>query len=427
MMMRRSTATALVCACLVVLLFGADAPKAVYEKRILDSVLEEMRKAEEAATAKAAKETEQIRARQKTAAEAARKARKVLRFSFDAVKKPSSPHAFTSAFHFPVVAQYRTGTCWAFSTTSFLESEAARLTGKQVKLSELHTVYYEYLEKARRFVRERGKSELGQGSEANAVTRIFKQHGAVPLSVYTGLVGGVTRHDHKHMFGEIKDYLAYVRGRDVWNEEQILASVRVILDRYLGPPPPTFAYEGRTLTPKRFVSDVLKLNVDDYVVVMSTLSVPFYTMDEFKVPDNWWHSREYYNIPLVQWYACLKEAVRNGYTVSIGGDVSEPGYNGREDAAVVPPFDIPQEYINQDSRELRFYNKTTTDDHGVHLVGYATIAERDWFLIKDSSRAARHGKFEGYLFYRGDYVRLKMLTYMAHKDALKNVLAKRKK
>jgi bleomycin hydrolase len=48
----------------------------------------------------------------------------------------------------------------------------------------------------------------------------------------------------------------------------------------------------------------------------------------------------------------------------------------------------------------------------------------DWFLIKDSNRSSRHGKFEGYYFYRDDYVRLKMLTFMVRKDDIPEILAR---
>ena len=57
-------------------------------------------------------------------------------------------------WHNPPVSQGNTSTCWCFSTTSFLESEVYRLNKIQVKLSEMYTVYWEYVEKARRFVRK---------------------------------------------------------------------------------------------------------------------------------------------------------------------------------------------------------------------------------------------------------------------------------
>ena len=53
----------------------------------------------------------------------------------------------------PAISQGRAGTCWAFATMSFLESEVERMHGEAVDLSELHTVYHAYAEKAERFVR----------------------------------------------------------------------------------------------------------------------------------------------------------------------------------------------------------------------------------------------------------------------------------
>ena len=124
------------------------------------------------------------------------------------------------------------------------------------------------------------------------------------------------------------------------------------------------------------------------------------------------------------WYGTIQHAVQAGYTVALGGDTSEPGYDGFEDAAIVPDFDVPQTHINQSARELRFVNRSTTDDHAIHLVGHTVVGNRDWFLIKDSARGCRHGKCKGYYFYRDDYVRLKMLTFLVHKDALTDVTAK---
>lgn len=39
----------------------------------------------------------------------------------------------------------------------------------------MYTVYWEYVEKTKRYVHERGKSAFAEGSEANAVTRMWKK------------------------------------------------------------------------------------------------------------------------------------------------------------------------------------------------------------------------------------------------------------
>ncbi len=397
---------------------------AVYQPRYEDPVLKQMEAADKAAAAAADEETARIRATQKAKADAAAKSETVLRFDVSRVARPAGPAAFAQAFHFPPVAQYLTGTCWDFSTTSMYESEVYRLTGQKIKLSEMWTVYWEYVEKMRRFVRERGDSLIDEGSESGAVARVWRQYGVVTEEAYPGVLAKDGRHDHARLVAQLRRLSEWAKANDVWDEERVLGMARAILDRELGAPPQRFTYAGKEYAPQRFLAEVLKLDLDAYAEFMSTLSLPFYTRGEYKVPDNWWHDDSYYNVPLDEWYAAIKRAVRQGYTVAIGGDVSEPGYVGFENLAVIPTFDIPQEYIDQSARELRFANHATEDDHGLHLVGYASAGGRDWFLIKDSARSSRWGKFEGYYFYRDDYVRLKMLTFLVHKDAVRDLLAK---
>ena len=119
----------------------------------------------------------------------------------------------------------------------------------------------------------------------------------------------------------------------------------------------------------------------------------------------------------------IKNAIINGYTVVFGGDVSESGYCASADAAMIPSYDIPSEYIDEYAREFRFVNKTTTDDHGIHLVGHTKKNGEYWFLIKDSGSGSRNGKAKGYYFYHEDYVKLKMLSFMVHKDMVEELIS----
>ncbi len=341
---------------------------------------------------------------------------------FDKVKKPTMKDFKINVFHFAPVHQDTTGTCWAFSTVSFLESEIYRLHKKKIKLSEMFIVYWEYVEKARYFVQKKGESNFGEGSESNAVLARMKQYGLVPESVYNGLLPGQKRYTHREMFKEMNDYLHFIKKKGYWDEKIVLTTIKQILNKYMGQPPSKFQYEGKTYTPITFRDQVCQLNPGDYVEFMSTMRDTFYTKAEYKVPDNWWHSKDYYNIPLKVFYKTIKNAIKHGYSIAIGGDVSEPGRYGWEDIAIIVPWDIPDKYINQYSREFRIYNHTTTDDHGIHLVGYTHKYGHDWFLIKDSASSARYGKYKGYYFFRDDFIKLKMLTFMVHKDAAKDVL-----
>ncbi len=341
---------------------------------------------------------------------------------------PNDPGLYKQQWHFPPVSQGNTGTCWCFSTTSMYESEVYRLTGQKIKISEMFTVYWEYVEKARRFVRERGNSLFAEGSESNAVGRIYKKYGAVPEEVYSGLTGGRKFYDHGDMFEEMNTYLQSVRKANAWNEEEVIATIRAIMDHYMGTPPEQFTWKGKTYTPKQFLHDVLKINPDDYVDILSYEQQPFWQQVEYEVPDNWWHSKDYYNVPLEVFMKALNEAVRKGYTVAIGGDVSEPGFSRETNVALIPDWDIPSDYINDDARQFRFSNKTTTDDHGMHLVGWLEKDGQMWYLIKDSSSGSRNvGKDDkkfGYYFFSTDYVKLKMMDFAVHKDAVRDILKK---
>ena len=350
--------------------------------------------------------------------------RKYLSLDFSPVKRPDSPEVFEQYFHFPPIRQHRTGTCWCFSTISFLESEMKRLGKPEVKLSEMYTVYWEYVEKARRYVREKGNSSLGQGSEHNAVIARMKEYGAVRASDYSGLLPGQTEHDHSKLFGEIRHYLQFCKDNKYWDEEKAIDYVKSILNKHLGKPPETIDVDGQTMTPKEYLENVTQLNLDDYVCFISFKYLPFYTKGEFKVPDNWWHSEEYHNVPLDEFHTAILTALKKGYTVGIGGDVSEPGISGENDIAIIPTFDIPQKLIDQDSREYRFTNRTSTDDHAIHIVGYKEMDDHTWFLIKDSGGSAYRGQFKGYYFYRDDYLRLKILNFIVHRDAVEDFLLK---
>ncbi len=366
--------------------------------------------------------TDSIRNAQSVSKEKKKQEKKKISFDFTGVQKPASPDVFQSAFHFAPVRQFLTGDCWAFSTTSFFESEVYRINGKKIKLSEMHTVYYEYLEKARRFVQERGESYFDEGSEGNAVIMVWQKYGVVPSKIYKGELDTDGRYDHSEMVSEMKSYLKYVKENELWDEDLVLSSLRLIMNKYMGRPPETFKYKGKQITPPEFLKNVLKINLEDYICTMSTLAQPFYEYGEYEVELNWWHSEDYYNLPLDEFYGVINYAIQNGYTVRLNGDVSEPGYNGLEDAAIIPTFDIPWEYIDQNAREFRFNNKSTSDDHDIHLVGYAKVEDYDWYLIKDSAGVAQWGKYNGYLFYREDYIKLKMLTYIVHKNAVKSVI-----
>ncbi len=343
---------------------------------------------------------------------------------------PAKVDLYTAEWHNKPISQGNTGTCWDFSTTSFYESEVYRLTGKKVKISEAYTFYNEYILRAKEYVKTRGTSLFAQGSEGNAVARVYKEFGAMPWSVYNGL-NGKKFHTHKKMYNEMKSYLESVKKTNAWDEKTVVATIKSIMNHYIGTPPTQFTVAGKTYTPKSYLHDYLQINPDDYVEILSYKQEPYYKQCSYDVPDNWWHSKEYYNVPLDVFMQVLVRSIKDGYTMSIGGDVSEAGFingHGEPQVAVVPDFDIPSAYINEDARQFRFSNHSTTDDHGMHLVGWLQKEGKYWFLIKDSSSGSRNNdpnaKEFGYYFFSSDYIKLKMMGFTIHKDAVKDILKK---
>ena len=407
---------------------GADEPPrdvAKYVDDYEDPVIKEMEEGNEAAEEAARAKTAELLRAYKDAEKERTEPEQRLRFDLSRITRPRGPDEFaTVVWHFPPTPQYLTGTCWSFSATSFMESEIHRLHGEEIKLSEMWTAYWEFVEKARGFIASRGESLVDHGSQSAALLRVYRSRGVVPRSAYEGVVGDDPRFDHDLMVEHIRDLLDWFKERNYWDEEVVIAMVRELLDATMGRPPESVEWSGVEMAPEAFLSEICRIDPDDYVSVMSTLAVPFWTRGEYAVPDNWWHDAGYINLPLADWYGTIVRVITSGQSLVIGGDVSEPGLNGFEDVAVIPTFDIPADFIDQSSREYRFANGSTSDDHGVHLVGHTRLDGHDWFLIKDSNRSSRHGRHEGYYFYRDDYVKLKMLTFTVHKDAIPEILAR---
>ena len=342
--------------------------------------------------------------------------------NFDGMDLPKSKDEFKSYWHNDPISQGNSGMCWCFTSTSFYESEIYRTTGRKIKLSELHTVYWEYVEKARRYVKKLGHSHFSEGSMGNHIPTIWKKYGVVQADDYTGLDADQPFHNHENLFKEMEIYLDYVKENKIWDEDIVLKTIKSILNYHIGEPPTTIIVDGDKMTPLEYFTDVIKIDFNDYVDLLSLMEQPYNQYVLYDVEDNWWRSKHYYNIPLDTFMKIIKNAIRKGYTMSIGGDVGEPGYYAYNEVAIVPTFDIPSEYIDENARQLRFSNGATTDDHGIHIVGYQERNGSDWFLIKDSGSGSRNGANKGYYFYHEDYIKLKMMDFLIHKDAVKGFI-----
>ena len=142
--------------------------------------------------------------------------------------------------------QSRTGTCWSFSSLSFIESELMRTGKGEHNLSEMFIVRMAYLEKAINYVRMHGNFNFSAGGAFHDIPHVIAHYGIVPEEVYEGLEYGEDAHNHAEMDAVLKSMVeAIVKNPQkkltpVWKD-----AINGVLDTYLGKVPEEFEYKGR--------------------------------------------------------------------------------------------------------------------------------------------------------------------------------------
>ena len=89
--------------------------------------------------------------------------------------------------------QGSSGTCWSYSTNSFLESEMIRMGKDPVDIAEIFTARNVYIEKAENYIRMHGALAYGDGGACHDVINMYAKYGALPQEVYSGLNYGFNK------------------------------------------------------------------------------------------------------------------------------------------------------------------------------------------------------------------------------------------
>jgi aminopeptidase C len=218
-----------------------------------------------------------------------------------------------------------------------------------------------------------------------------------------------------------------------------------ILDAYLGKCPENFKYEGKQYTPKTFAAS-LGLDWNDYVSITSYTHHPFYTTFPVEVQDNWRQPGSW-NLPMDEMAEVIENAVRQGYTVAWGGDVSEDGFTRDGLALLVDTkqttdlagsdmakwlklsasekknkikelgINVKEETPTQEKRQEEYDNWTLTDDHGMLIYGIAKDQNgREYYMVKNSW--GETGDYKGIWYMTKAFIAANTMDFLINKKAI---------
>jgi len=316
----------------------------------------------------------------------------------------------------PLKDQQSSGTCWSFATTSFIETEAIRLGKESISLSPIFYVPPTYLGKAKKFIEKKGDSYFAEGDLTFGVLDAYKKYGAIPEQVYNGIIEDDWQHDHVEMDDLLKKMVESIGtssyGRikpNSWSK-----AIEGVLRAYLGIPPATFVYKDKLYSPKTFADEYVSINPEEYFEITSYKQSDFYKMFTLNIPANW-NENKYLNLPIQEFEKTIDYALENGYSLAWDGDASEPFFDF-EKGVLQLPVDEESIKITQNFRQKTFEDKTTTDDHNMHLIG--KVIDRNgkiFYLLKNSEGKNDKG---GYVYMSKNAMLLKTISLLVHKNGI---------
>ena len=379
--------------------------------------------------------------------------------AFGATAQNEEGFVFTTVKENPITSiknQNRAGTCWCYSSLSFIEAELLRMGKGEYDFSEMYIVHNTYLDRADKAVRTHGDISFSQGGSFYDVLYGMEKFGLVPeAEMRPGVMYGDTLSNHTEL-SAVSDAVvaAIAKGRHSKlqsdNEGNMLwkKAIEAIHDIYLGERPEKFTYNGKEYTPKSFYEST-GLNASDYVSLTSYTHHPFYSSFVLEIQDNWRWAQSY-NLPIDEFMEVFDNAIMEGYTIAWGSDVSESGFT-RNGVAVMPDAEKaqelsgsdmahwlklspaekklndkpqPQKWCTQEERQLAYNNWETTDDHGMVIYGIAKDQMgNEYYMVKNSWGEA--GTYKGIWYASKAFARYKTMNIVVHKNAIPKDIRKK--
>ena len=170
--------------------------------------------------------------------------------AFSANAQSNKP-VFTVVKENPITSiknQSRSGTCWAYSTLSFFESEILKKSGKTYDLCESFVANKDYMDRAVQVVRLHGDCQFAQGGSAYDVYHVLKNYGICPEEAmpFPGSLYGDSLNNYNEFFSVLEPIVnAVAKSKAPKISSQWKVSLQGVLDAYLGKCPEEFTYQGK--------------------------------------------------------------------------------------------------------------------------------------------------------------------------------------
>lgn len=372
-------------------------------------------------------------------------------------ENPNKP-VFTVVKENPITSikdQNRSGTCWDYSTLSYFEAEILKKTGKTYDLCESFVANKTYMDRAIQVVRLHGDCQFAEGGSAYDPLYCIQHYGICPEDAMPlpGTLYGDSLNNYNEFFSLLEPYVnAVARNKAAKISSQWKVGLQGILDAYLGKCPESFTYKGKTYTPKSFAAS-LGLDWNDYVSITSYTHHPFWTAFPVEVQDNWRNPGSW-NVPMDDMMRIIDNAVKNGYTIAWGGDVSEDGFtrsglaymidgkkaeslagsdmakwlklNKTEKRNLIDSLgcNVPEVTPTQEQRQERFDNWELTDDHGMLIFGIAKDQNgKEYYMVKNSWGEA--GDYKGIWYMTKNFIAANTMDFMVNKNAIPKDIRKK--
>lgn len=335
--------------------------------------------------------------------------------------------------------QQITGTCWSFSAASYIESEALNNEMPRLDLSEMFVVRNIYIEKALNYVRRQGATQFGEGALGTDFLQSAEKYGLVPEWIYPAREEDAT-YDHRELSLLLKSYLdGVIKNPAKKLSKQWLDGYKGILDAYMGEVPEEFEFDGKNYTSLTFAKEVVKFDINDYIYLTSFTHEPYYKPFVLQIPDNF-SSTSYYNIPLNDLVNAINYALDQGFTIEWDADVSEKTFSGKKGIAIVPEkawvektkeekdstlvLTEKETEISEEIRQEQYENYLTTDDHLMHIIGYANDQDGKLYYIVKNSWGTKHD-YDGFVYVSSSYMKLKTISVIVNKKGVNKDLQKK--